>query len=127
MGTIREFRTRQFTVIIDAIEDDAPDLSFDNTGEVRAGLESGRYVIFTARARAFHLGVELASDYLGGCIYESLDAFQDHKECGAQTRKLRAEGNAAVVGSYFAGMVSEVCRTARKALCGMRTVKVRCK
>ena len=96
IGTIREFRTPQFTVIVDALEDYDCDLSWDETGEVLKKLESGEYLSFCARARVIHseLG-EIASDYLGGCIYESLEAFQAPK-------------------SYFQDMVGLVCKEARK-------------
>jgi len=101
IGTIREFRTARFRVIVDAIEENWPDLSWDETGEVAEGIESGRYVLFCARARVLHdeLG-EIAEDSLGNCIYESL---QDFKE-----------------GGYFADMVHEVCRRARRELRRMR-------
>jgi hypothetical protein len=122
LGTIRTFRTANFRVIVDALEDYDADLSWDDTGEVLAKLQSGEFICFTVRARVIHdeLG-EVASDYLGGCIYSSIDEFQDHRECGAQTRKLRAEGSDAICGSYFADMIGEVCRAARKRLATMRT------
>lgn len=89
LGTIREFNTPNFRVVVDAIEESDLDLSWDKDGQTRAGLESGKYIAFVARARVFLTanGQEIASDYLGGCVYESLDAFQDHKECGAANRK----------------------------------------
>lgn len=97
LGTIREFETQNFRVVVDAVEDYEVDLdlSFDETGEVRRKLENGTFVSFTARARVFHkaTGEELGSDYLGGCIYESLNAFQDHIVCGIQNRKrVKQEG-----------------------------------
>lgn len=124
-GVIREFRIGNVQVIVDALPEDDLDLSWDDTGEIRENLESGRYVAFVARARAFYDGHELASDYLGGCIYESLEAFQDHRECGAATRKLRADGSNAICGSYFADMVRSVCQDARKELRKLQGVKVR--
>lgn len=121
LGTIRTFRTANFRVIVDAIACDSLDLSWDETGEVREKINNGELLAFDVRARVVHddLG-EIASDYLGGCIYESLEAFMDHKECAAQTRKLRAEGSNAVVGSYFSDMVRNVCRDARKRLAELR-------
>lgn len=125
-GTIREFKTRNFRVVVDALEDWDTDLSFDETGEVREKLERGEYICFTVRARVFYNGQELAADYLGGCIYENIGAFQDHRECGAETRRLRASGStAAVCGSYFAGMVHGVCKQARKTIQGFHAVRVR--
>jgi len=34
-------------------------------------IERGRYCWFVARVQAFRAGVELAVDYLGGCLYDS--------------------------------------------------------
>jgi len=115
LATIREFKTRNFRVIIDAIPEYFPDLSWDETGEVSEKINAGEYWVFCARARVIHneLG-EIASDYLGECIYDSPDAFQDHRECAAYTRKLREQGSHAICGSYFADMVRTVCTEARK-------------
>ncbi len=117
LGTIREFQTAHFRVIIDAIDESDPDLSFDETGEVLEKVDSGEYTVFCARARVIHdtLG-ELATEYLGNCIYSDIADFQDHRKCGAETRKLRAEGSNAICGSYFADMIGEVCREARKRI-----------
>jgi hypothetical protein len=89
LGTIRKFETQNFRVVVDAIEEQDLDLSFDDTGEVARKLDSGIFVAFVARARVFlkPISQELSSDYLGGCIYESLGAFEDHRECGIQNRK----------------------------------------
>ena len=129
LGTIRRFETPNFSVIVDAVEDYDVDLSWDDTGAVRAKLESGEYVCFTARARVYYKGRELADDYLGGgCIYASIEEFQDHRECAAQQRAERAKaGRENVrVGSYFADMVRGVCRAARAELCTMKRARVRC-
>ena len=122
LGTIREFQTAHFRIIIDAIEEDAPDLSFDETGEVLEKVDSGEYTVFCARARVIHdtLG-ELASDYLGNCIYSDISKFEDHRQCAAETRRLHSEGSNAVCGSYFADMIGEVCREARKRIQELKT------
>lgn len=87
IGTIREFKTQNFHVIVDAIEEFDLDLSWDEDGSTQRGLENGSLVAFCARARVFFRGLEVSSDYLGGCVYKSLEDFQDHKECGLQNRK----------------------------------------
>ena len=122
---IRTFNTGRFTVSVDAMEEDCPDFTFDETGEVAEKVESGEYVIFCARARVLLDGNEIASDYLGNCIYGSFAEFEDHRECGAQTRKLRESGSKAIVGSYFADMVRNVCREARQEVKRLQSVKVR--
>lgn len=38
-------------------------------------INSGRCLWFTARVQAFRVGVELAVDYLGGCMYKSTEEF----------------------------------------------------
>jgi hypothetical protein len=126
IGTIRRFRTAQFTVIVDALPEDDLDLSWDDDGSTRAGLESGRLQAFTVRARVVHKDMgEIAGDYLGGCIYESLADFMDHKECGKANRGYAARGDAGRCGSYFADMVATVCREAREAIRKAQTVRVR--
>lgn len=93
LGTMREFKTKNFRVIADAVEEDSLDLSFDDTGEVRRKLENGTFIAFVARVRVFFRGNKVGTDYLGGCIYESLEKFMDHKECGIENRKrLAREG-----------------------------------
>lgn len=89
LGTIREFKTENFQVIVDAVEEFDLDLSWDEDGSQTRKIENGSLIAFCARARVFlnSTGQELASDYLGNCIYESLEAFEDHRECGAANRK----------------------------------------
>ena len=122
---MRVFKTRRFTIRVRAVEDYDLDLSFDDTGEVRAGLESGKFVSFGVIATVYLDGTEVAEDSLWGCIYESPEQFMDHKECAAQTRELRAQGKTGVVGSYFSDMITIVCRDARKTLSNLKTVRVR--
>ena len=119
---LREFRTAQFRVVADWTEDYDADLSFDETDETRRNLESGKWVCMLVRVRVLHsrLG-EIGTDYLGSCIYTTPEAFMDHRECGAETRKLRAEGSDAVCGSYFADMIREAISEARKAVADMRS------
>jgi hypothetical protein len=94
IGTIREFQLSNFTVVVDALEDFDVDLSFDEDGSIRRDLEAGNLVSFTARARVLDSdGRELASDYLGSCIYKTIDGFMNHRACGAQNRnRVKREG-----------------------------------
>ena len=88
LGNIRTFKTKNFKVVIDAEEEYDLDLSFDDTGEVAEKLDSGEFIAFCAHAYVLGPdGEELADDYLGNCIYESIEAFMDHKECGVQNRE----------------------------------------
>lgn len=128
IGTIREFNTKNFKVVVDAIEDYNVDLSFDEDGSTRKGLESGDLICFCARVRVYFKGQEVASDYLGGCIYESLDAFMDHKECGKQNAEYEAKeraqhkkiGSTGRRGSYFSDMITAACEEARKTILDRR-------
>jgi hypothetical protein len=87
LGTMREFKTKNFRVVVDAIEEFDLDLSWDEDGSQARRIDSGELIAFCVRARVFFQGIEVGSDYLGNCIYESLKAFEDHRECGAANRK----------------------------------------
>lgn len=123
---IREFRTRRFTVRVEALpENHCLDLSWDEDGSVAESLNSGDLIAFCARVTVFCDGLEVASEYLGECIYKSLEDFMDHREVGAQNRKLRAEGSNARCGSYFHDMICTACGEARKTLASLASVNVR--
>ena len=65
-------------------------------------VNDGTYAYFQAHVVAKKNGVELAEDYLGGCIYESVEAFTSAKN------------------DYFDGMVLTVIKEAKekiKSLC----------
>lgn len=106
IGVIREFRTKHFRVIVDAIPEDSPDLSWDETGETAQKIDNGTYVLFCARVRVMHdeLG-ELGSDYLGNCVYETLADFEAPK-------------------SYFQDMVRQACRSAREQILEARRISM---
>ena len=125
LGTIREFHTPNFTVRVTAEEDNDLDLSFDDDGSVREGLESGKFMAFCVKAAVYYNGTELATDYLGGCIYRSIEEFMDHKECGRQNKIYAAKGEAGRCGSYFTDMVHTVCKEAREELHKLQNVRVR--
>lgn len=144
IGTIRTFHTKHFAVVVDAVVQDGVDLSWDEDGTVTKGIESGNFIVFCARARVFHdtLG-EIASDYLSDCIYESLEQFEDHRECAKATRETQAnrivelqkagvgldeaesEAKHIFVGSYFADMVKVVCIMARNHIRSAKEIYVR--
>ena len=119
---LREFKTAHFRVIADWTEDYDADLSYDESGETLRNVQSGKWVCMLVRVRVLHdtLG-DLGVDYLGGCVYEKPEAFMDHKECGAETRRLRASGSNAICGSYFTDMISEAIGNARKEVLRLKT------
>lgn len=125
LGTIREFKTRNFTVLVTAQEDDDLDLSLDNDESIQEAIDRGELIAFCVKATVYHRGNELATDYLGGCIYKSIEDFMDHKECGKQNKLYAAKGEAGRCGSYFTDMVKTVCREAREELRMLQNIKVR--
>jgi hypothetical protein len=95
IGNIRTFETRNFRVSVDAEYDYDVDTSFDETGETQRKIDDGDLIAFQVVATVTHkpTGAELGTDYLGGCIYESIEAFEDHRACGRQNRRrIRREG-----------------------------------
>lgn len=125
LAVIREFRTKNFTVVVDAVEEDNLDLSFDETGEVAQKIEDGDYVAFCARVRVFFGGREIASDYLGACIYEDYSAFEDHRKAGKENRKLQESGSKARCGSYMHDMIRAACQQARQTMRDFQVISVR--
>ena len=126
MEIIREFRTKNFRVVMEALDEQDLDLSFDDTGEVAEKLDNGELIAFCAHAYVQGPnGETLAEDYLGDCIYESFQAFMDHRACGRQNREWEKEGREGRCGSYFTDMIRTVCNEAREELAKLQTVKVR--
>jgi hypothetical protein len=115
-GTMREFHTKQFTVIADAIEETDMDLSWDEDGSVARDIDSGKLSCFVARVRVFLGGREVGSDYLGNCVYQSVEDFMDHQECGKQNRQYAQAGETGRCGSYFSDMIHAAIAEARKTL-----------
>ena len=77
---IHEEQAEGFTIRFYAIpEDSHPRDSFDDTchdiDEICRKIDNGTYVWFVAKVTASKNGIELASDYLGGCLYESCKQF----------------------------------------------------
>lgn len=113
LGNIWTFNTRNFVVSVDAFEDYDMDLSWDGDGSVREQLESGELIGFAVRAQVRHIptGIE-SEDWLGGCIYKSLEEFRDHNR------------NAGQGGSYFADMVASSIAEFRKLAQKARSIAV---
>lgn len=107
------------------IEEDDLDLSFDEDGSTLKGLQSGELMAFVARVRVFFNGNEVGSDYLGGCIYKSLEDFMDHKECGEQNRAYEAAGDPGRCGSHFSQMIATAVADARKTILEQQAVYIR--
>jgi hypothetical protein len=109
---IWSFRTKNFRVDYDVTDEDDLDLSWDEDGCVRQGLQSGKYVAFQARVAVYWKGHEIGADYLGGCIYENVEQFMDH-------RGIKRQPNC---GSYFTDMIRTAIKEARREMCKPRPV-----
>lgn len=115
METIWTFNTKNFYVTLACEPEQNPDLSWDETGETRANLESGLWDCVMFRVAVFsQAGDMLGADYLGESIY-------------ADVRDFRKEhiGARGAHGSYFRDMVSEAIKQARTHLHTLQTIKVR--
>ena len=72
--TIAEFERDGYDIIVDkTYEDMHPSDSFDdecfNIKELCEDIDSGKFEWFMLRVRVLVEGLELASEYLGGCLY----------------------------------------------------------
>ncbi len=115
-NVMREFQTPNYIVRATAEEEFDVDLSWDEDGSVRDGINSGEFIVFCAHVEVVHrpTGAVLGEDYLGNCIYRSFDDFMDHRACGKQNREWAAKGEKGQCGSYFADMIHEAIAKARK-------------
>ena len=127
IGIIREFNTKNFTVTVDALTDNDIDLSFaEDADEIIEQLESGELTAFCVRASVYMHGIELGSDYLGGCLYKSIDEFQDHIESGKYKREQeKKHGKKINVGSYFVDVVRQAISEARLRMKELNGIKLR--
>lgn len=68
-----------FEIVFSAApEDSAPDWDFESPEDeqqVRDNIDTGAYMWFVAKVECKKLGIVLATDYLGGCYYETLEDF----------------------------------------------------
>lgn len=100
--TIWTFETARFKVELILTACDSLDLSWCETGETAANLDSGLWTAFDSEVRVSLDGRAIASDYLGQSIYE------DPTDFGTDHRKHS--------GNYFTDMVSQAVKEARDYL-----------
>jgi len=78
-----------------------PKDSFDDTchdvSDICDKIDRGVYVWFCAKVTASKNGIELASDYLGACLYDSCQQFVEHND-------------------YYADMKATVIKEAKQAI-----------
>lgn len=109
---IYQFNTRNFTVKVETIEERFPDLSFDESGEICAQIESGELEVFTVHTSVHCNGMLVGEDYLGNNIYKTPKDFRDHVG-------MRKRGH----GSYFSDMIREACLQARRTINSMPALR----
>jgi hypothetical protein len=77
--TIHTSKTAGFDIVFSVThEDHQPDWDFEDEADKQDTLDrinSGDLVYFIARVQAFKNGIELGTDYLGGCCYDSYMQF----------------------------------------------------
>lgn len=70
----------------------------DDAAEIIAQLEAGDLVQFTAKVTASKNGIELASDYLGGCFYKDEKDFVNNEDYyGDMVQTVIAEAKQAII------------------------------
>ena len=82
----------------ESLESMLPDDTEEQITEMYKQIDRGEIVYFTAKVVCELNGVELATDYLCGCIYESYEEFYDAD------------------GDYYSDMKSTVLNDARTAI-----------
>lgn len=107
------FKTARFVVTYAVTPDYDLDLSWDEDNSTREALESGELQAFVARVSVTFDGRNVATDYLGECIYKTPMEFIDHR------------GSNGAHGSYFTDMVLNAIGQARATIRNMQTVKLR--
>ena len=111
-NNIRTWETTNFRVTLDWQREEYPDLSWDDSGEVIANLQSGEWGNYTFRVLVTCDGREIGSDYLGNSIYADPEQFYlEHIGIAA---KSRADGQN--YGCYFTDMLTGAINEARKTL-----------
>lgn len=98
--TIKTEDVEGFQIVFSAApEDEHPRDSFDDHDieDICRKIDDGTYVWFVARVQAYRHGVLLATDYLGGCLYDSFADFTQE-------------------GGYYADMVHNVITAAKSTM-----------
>lgn len=126
------FETARLAVTAYFLPCEGLDLSWDEDGSTREGLETGHLEAFDTviKVTLKDSDIELSCESLGESIYANpKDFITDHytspaieRNCSTM-RELR--GNRTVICHYFPDMVRAACEEARRALRSMQSLKVR--
>ena len=113
LENIYTFKTRNFTIRVDAMEEINPDFSFDDTGETQEKIKSGEWLCFCVRASLSFRNSNISEDYLGNCIHANFRDFRDHLG-------IKKHANC---GSYFSDMVRQVIKEGREQMENIPTLR----
>lgn len=69
------FKTQRFVIRFEALPEWDLDLSWDETGAVTRDIENCTVSVFCAKVSVLLDGKEVACNYLGQCIYRSIEEF----------------------------------------------------
>lgn len=94
---IREGFTVKFFAEDEYMTLDQMHVEADDIAEISAQLDNGDLVLFSAKVTASRNGIELASAYLGGCIYKDEQEFVNNS-------------------GYYGDMVEAVIEDAKQAI-----------
>ena len=111
LENIYSFKTANFVLEVNALTEHDPDFSFDETGDILNKVNNGELLVFCAQCVIYTNDfdrTEIASTYLGDCIYKEYRDFRDHLGIN---KKSKADNRN--YGSYFSDMVRETCKEAR--------------
>ena len=119
--TVWTFETARFRIELRAHDCESPDLSWDEDGSVADGIHDGDLIIFDAQVVVLLDGCEIASDWLGQCIYRSMDdligGHRDPDPMNRNSTLMRAaKGSNVIICHYFPSMVREAVRETRLVL-----------
>jgi hypothetical protein len=125
MTRMYEFSIGRFTIAADITPSTDLDLSWDDTGETRDGLERGTLEAFDTKVSVSCNGVEIASDWLCESIYsDPAEFFSDHRDRDPMNRNCSvmraANGQNVSICHYFPGMISAAITQARQWMVGAR-------
>lgn len=110
---IRTWKRGRFAVTLDHSDEEWPDLSWDETGEVADKIARGIWGNFLFRVQVTLDGREIGVDYLGNSIYaDPEDFYLEHIGIAA---KARADGKN--YGCYFTDLIGEAISDARRTIC----------
>lgn len=127
-GRVWEFNTDRFKITLDIELDNGYRYDGDDPdGEVQSKLNDGEFIAFDSIVTVFCDDMEIASDSLGGSVYdpdEMSDFWTAHRDSNPMNRNCSlmraARRDGTCIGHYFPDMVSQAIKDARRYLANVR-------